>query len=306
MWHVNTVTPLKVICIFVDQLPGDEYAMSPFSFLHSQLRSKPGCFCLFLIAIWSNATMADTLQLPVDVYRYSFAAAPELDSTYEQENIEMLISEVNDIWAAADIQWTLQSIQDRKISENDFPPLTGNESRTEIRKRFISASPNNHEQSVWIMALIHEFPVPAGGLYLPVTKTVYFAERTRGGPTRPIILAHELGHSLGLKHNRDSSNLMHSAAGGRDMPTDNATALSTQQITRARAQATEGPIEQHMPDARRRKRIIERLKSFDRDGDGVISIEDVPHPGQPAFQNIDTNGDGQLVEDELETYLNPE
>lgn len=43
-----------------------------------------------------------------------------------------------------------------------------------------------------------------------------------------------------------------------------------------------------------RRRMIERLRQFDYDGDGVIYLSDLPPPARERFQRLDTNRDGRI------------
>lgn len=289
------------------------------------------CSSFALLLACSTQAQTQVLELNVQVYRYSFAAAPGLSSTLSQSDIEALLNEVNRIWVGMNIRWNLLPVVDRKVGEKDFPQLAGNEERVEIKKRLLAVSPSSDVKGrIWKVVIIREFPVPAGGLYLPETKTVYFAEMTRGGKTSPVILAHELGHSLGLPHDYQASNLMHRAAGARNNTQAYATTLTPDQIATARAQAQKGPTGgvygatgdsdeglgtpqgnsgnsvsnqvRRGSNTDRQRRMAERFRTFDRDGDGVVRLEDVPEAARAVFHRIDTNRDGSLDEKELNNF----
>ena len=292
--------------------------------------ARPRRFAAALLSLFVATPMTgmaqQPLELPLVAYRYTFAAAPNLDSQLSKSEIEALVTEVNRIWKPFDIRWKLQSVIDRRVEARDFAALTGSEERTEIKRRLQAIAPKSTDRQLWKMVLIKEFPVPAGGLYLPEPQTLFFAEVSRGGKTSPVILAHELGHSLGLAHDRSPTNLMNPAAGARDSALATAQALTPEQVTTSRAQALEGPIARAgmaphdmdqsapmgraqgeapgrgAPDAAQRKRMADRFRTFDRDGDGVILLADVPEPGQRTFQRIDKNADGRLDAPELDEF----
>lgn len=270
---------------------------------------------------------SDMLELKMQIYRYSFVAAPQLDSAMSQAEIDSMVDEVNGIWANAGIRCTIGSVLTRKLDAKDFPPLTGKEGRAEIKERLIAASPRDEGEKVWKVVFIREFPVPAGGLYLPDTRTIYFGELTRGGKTSSVILAHELGHSLKLQHDRQGTNLMNRAAGARSGNMSNAIGLTDEQTASARAQAQKGPaggtladaadlgyeqrgVQESVDNARparerpavsseRKKRMADRFRTYDYDADGVVRLNDVPQASRAAFRNMDTNRDGNLDEAEL-------
>lgn len=123
---------------------------------------------------------------------------------------------------------------------------------------------------------------------------------------------------------------MHRAAGGRGTPQENADTLTSEQIATTQRQASLGPIESaYEPDAQpsrdrsrpqpydggdngrrpaqmnsddRKERIVNRLKGFDYDDDGVVEIDDVPTQGRRAFKMIDKNNDGKIDAEEMEAY----
>jgi Ca2+-binding EF-hand superfamily protein len=240
-----------------------------------------------------------------------------------REGIEALMDEVNGVWKQAGIQWNLLSVNHRTIDKKTFPALTGSEDRQEMKQRFFAVSANDLvDKRTWKIAIIREFALPAGGIYFPRTHTVYFCERTPRGKTMPVVLAHELGHSLSLPHSDNAYNLM-----GVGKPEAEKT-LTKDQISKARAQAAGGPANRAdmgglnggttrgqnrnsqmrgqkgggTDSAQRRQRMINRLKSFDDDGDGVILIEDAPAQARAILQRIDKNQDGKIDESELAEF----
>ena len=255
------------------------------------------------------------LFLPVKIYCYSFTTAPELNCTLGQSEIKALMDKVNHIWKQAGIQWTIESIVTRTASSHDFPPLMGDESRFEIRERLVSISPKEESRPrLWKIAIIGRYPGRAGGVNIRETHTTYFVERTpRGTKGYPMVLAHELGHSLGLQHTNLPGNLMQ-VGKPTDMPY-----LTKEQIEVARVQATKGPasladlpnwvphpsIEMIGPPSpvQRRQRIARDFRRFDIDDDGIIREEDIPYQAFPVFDRMDRNQDGKIDAVEMNRFV---
>ncbi len=77
-----------------------------------------------------------------------------------------------------------------------------------------------------------------GGVYNPQTKSVLIGETSPGGDFNPSILAHELGHSLSLKHLGEQYNFM--AGRQRGIEPKDKIRLNPEQVARARTIAESG------------------------------------------------------------------
>lgn len=269
-----------------------------------------------VLAVFPASAAMETLELPLEFYRYSFSAQPRMNSSLDSRELEMLVKGANEIWAQAGIRWSLSGVSVRTISAQDFPALTGGETRAEIKQRLLKAAPGGLGGKVWKAALIRDFGVQGGGLYIPEAGSIYLAEYPGGEKTRPALLAHELGHALGLPHNTtDNGNLMKGSS--RMGPLSETDTLNARQIAAVRAQALKGPFPK--PESGRSggnrsqsgKRhsgsgldggagaTRSRLKSFDLDGDGTVELKDVPERRRRTLSGFDVNRDGRLDPEEM-------
>ena len=135
-----------------------------------------------------------------------------------------------------------------------------------------------------------------------------------------MVLAHELGHSLGLQHTNLPGNLMQ-VGRPMDMPY-----LTKEQIDIARIQAMKGPASlTDLPDpvsiqrnwvphpgiemvgppslVLRRQRIARDFRHFDIDDDGIIKKEDIPYRTLPVFEEMDRNQDDEIDTVEINRFV---
>jgi hypothetical protein len=179
------------------------------------------------------------IVLKVRIYRYSFEAVPEFNSAFSRQELIEAIRTLNEIWSQANIRFQVEFVREVEISAQEFPEESKDLGRIEFKNLLASIAPEPHDEKVWSIVLIRKFSIRAGGVYLSDgVGTAVYTELNPQGMTYYNILAHELGHGLGLKHNDLPQNLMNSDV---QEPSE-ATLLTQHQITRAREQALIGPF----------------------------------------------------------------
>ena len=199
---------------------------------------------LTLLPLLQGTLPTDSIiRLPLRVHLLRSQKSPALTTTVTDSAVRMYLTIANDIWQQAGIQWQLDSIMhedapngavfERVIKRDTLVPLS------EFMPRAQLLEPG------WNLFLIQDFGQVGGGAFRPEVKGVILAQRGfgfelpadgRGGAT----LAHELGHSLGLKHEVCDStrNIM---ANGCWQPTTRSTLSSTQILTAREQARTRGP-----------------------------------------------------------------
>ncbi len=181
-----------------------------------------------------------TLTLPVRVHVLS-SRVDLLDCDLSDGEVSSLLARVNEIWAEADIVWELESIhREAALSE------------AEIQRAISEGTPLGFElvanviprdrltDGSWDVFLVRDLADGgvAPGFYFAEIPAAVSSELDPVGLDDPgRIFAHELGHSLTLRHSRCTTegNLMAPACGGSDP-----TRLTPAQIENARIQAAKG------------------------------------------------------------------
>ena len=185
----------------------------------------------------------DPIELAVRLHLVRSDQLDELNVRLTDAEVAELMTAVNETWAQAGIIWSLESIV-REDARNESlfrsaltdPTVSPHSVLTSV------LTPDNLGPDIWNVFLIRDFGGGLGGVYLRIEKVVVSAEidpsgqrDIGGGMSR--ILAHELGHSLGLAHVQcaGQGNLM---AAGCTLGTR--TLLDATQITGIRRQAETG------------------------------------------------------------------
>jgi len=185
----------------------------------------------------------EPIELAVRVHLVQSDQLDELNVRLSDAEVTELMTAVNERWAQAGIIWSLESIvREDARNESLFRSALTDPNASLLSVLTSVLTPDNVRPDIWNVFLIRDFAGGLGGVYLPIEKVVVSAEidpsgqrNIEGGMSR--ILAHELGHSLGLLHVScvGQGNLM---AVGCALGTR--TLLDATQITRARLQAETG------------------------------------------------------------------
>jgi hypothetical protein len=186
---------------------------------------------------------AGAINLEMRLHLLQSSELDALDATLTDDEIGEVIQAVNEVWAQAGVVWQIEQIVREPALNPDVFRQVLHDPRGNPASLVAAVLPKkNLRPDIWNVFVIRDFGGSVGGVYLLRERVVVSAELDplgnrdlSGGTAR--ILAHELGHSLGLEHVpcTTTGNLM--AAG---CPTGTRTRLEPVQIQIARQQAERG------------------------------------------------------------------
>jgi len=226
-----------------------------------QPASRFTCLALLLatplLAAEEPGQEAITLKLHVHFIQ---SDEPLLDAPPEKIDLDAFLTEINQIWESAAIQFKLKRTStyrvENKQSEKRYVALFELDEAAFLREKgrqFVRLLPDlKEEKDTFHVVYLHTMPHGFGGRYLSaqgvvVLPQIKYAKYNRSareqGATgsrlvEPKVLAHELGHALSLSHQRLSGNLMTSGPNTRGL--ERGTALNDRQIKAARQVARSG------------------------------------------------------------------
>lgn len=185
----------------------------------------------------------ETITLPVRVHLLA-SKITTLDAEFSPAQARDLVARTNDIWAQAGIQWRVDSILSDSMThqaDSIFTAVTlsGGTIPQDLFERMV---PDDRiPGGGFDIFVLHDLAIfGIQGIYQPQIPAVFGSETTGVyGWGNQDILAHELGHALGLRHVPCTPDGDLMVPGSCDRGTD-PTHLTATQIDDARAQAEQG------------------------------------------------------------------
>lgn len=179
------------------------------------------------------------LVIPLRVHILTSEDFPDVDCPLNDTDIHRILKKMNHIWHHAGIHWLIDDLVREPAAHQDefkrrLEALGPEASRSMALFRSLVPPESKAKEGINVY-YIHKFSV--NGVYLG--NGVAFVQATarlqpvEGGIDEPIprVTAHELGHSLGLPHRQDITNLLASGKNG--------TSLNAEEIESARKHARE-------------------------------------------------------------------
>lgn len=188
------------------------------------------------------------IDLPIRTHLIS-SAIDNLNATFTETQALNLLKEAQGFWDQACIRLLPESVRTSVVSPDQeaayFTATDSTPAPEEMNPLMTAVMPQEDLlQPGWNVMIFREFEHYTSGVYLSQIRSVLWAERLPEAaghhPNPTVILAHEIGHALGLLHYEGEDKASNLMAADVLQNRSTATLLDEAQIQTARAQALSG------------------------------------------------------------------
>lgn len=131
-----------------------------------------------------------------------------LNATFSESDISTLVADAQQLWDQACIRLVVETVIENPLTamqEMDYNQRKDEVEASGFRQLMLNAMPrNNLLRPGWNVMVFRAFERFSSGVYFSEIPSVLFAERLPAAagstPNPAIILAHEIGHALSLRH----------------------------------------------------------------------------------------------------------
>lgn len=152
-----------------------------------------------------NIQAQKMVSVPLSVYIVK--SDSPLNSSRDEANVRDIVSDAQNIWQQAGIQLDIQTIEEVELSLTDTLPLYA------YPRELIKNRPSNDSNGIKVF--FTRTLNGLNGIAYGKSNSLTVADFTSNQDFR--VLAHEIGHLLGLPHIADTNSLMFKGANGTDI-----------------------------------------------------------------------------------------